>query len=341
MSDAVLVTGATGFVAKHCIAELLRKGYRVRGTVRNVARSGETVRKALARAGLDASAVEIVAADLLTDEGWAAAAAGCRHVLHVASPFPIAQPENRDEVIRPAREGTVRVLRAAARAGAERVVVTSSTVAVMYTAQHVPGHTYTEADWTDPERRDITPYIASKTLAERAAWDFARTTPGVPQLVTICPGFILGPALDPDLSTSLEVLHLMGKGAYPGAPRIEFPVVDVRDVAALQVAALANPAAAGERFLATSGALSLFQIGQLVAAAIPDLKRKVPRFEMPDALVRTIALFDKRLRTVLPELGTVRHCSNDKAATVFAHAFRSPEEAVRAGAESLRSLRLI
>ncbi|MCB1521042.1 MAG: aldehyde reductase [Hyphomicrobiaceae bacterium] len=341
MTDTVLVTGATGFVAKHCIAELLRHGYRVRGTVRDIAMTGDAVTRAMARAKIDGGEIALVAADLTSDAGWDEAVAGCRYVLHVASPFPITQPTDRNEVIRPALDGTRRVLEAATRAGVERVVMTSSTVAVMYTSPRAPGHVYTESDWTDPERGDITPYIASKTLAEKAAWDFVGTTAGAPSLVAINPGFILGPVLDPDQSTSIEVLRLMGTGAYPGAPRIVFPVVDVRDVAALHVKAMTEAKAAGARFLATNGSLSLYNMGKLVAEAVPDIARKVPKFEMPDMMVRAIAIFDKRLRTVLPELGVVRVCANNKARDVFGHVFHTPEEAVRAGASSLRALRMI
>lgn len=341
MTDTVLVTGATGFIAKHCIAELLRNGYRVRGTVRDPVRSAENVKRAVARAGVEASSIEIVAADLLKDEGWADAAQGCRYMLHVASPFPIIQPKTREELIEPARQGALRALQAAAKAGIERVVLTSSTVAVMYGSGLPHGHIYTEADWTDTERTDITPYIASKTLAERAAWEFVQSTPGAPQLAVVNPGFVQGPALDPDLSTSLEVLHLMGKGAYPAAPRVEFPVVDVRDVAALHVKAMTHAAAAGQRFLATEGSASLYGIGQRIGAVLPDLKRRVPKFEMPDPMVRTIALFDKRLRTVLPELGVARRCDNAKARTVLGHAFRPATEAIDAAAGSLRELRII
>lgn len=341
MSDTVLVTGATGFIAKHVIAELLRIGYRVRATARDPGRSAEGVRRAVARAGVDAGDVEIVAADLTREEGWDGAAQGCRYVLHVASPFPITQPNAREELITPAREGTLRVLTAATRAGVERVVLTSSTVAVMYGSGLPAGHVYTEADWTDTSRTDITPYIASKTLAEQAAWEFVGANPGAPQLTVINPAFVQGPALDPDLSTSLEVIHLMGKGAYPAAPRVEFPVVDVRDVAALHVKAMTHPGAAGERFIAAQGSQTLMGIGQLVAKALPDLKRKVPKFEMPDLMVRTLALADKRLRTVLPELGVVRHCSNEKARAVLGQGFRDPDEAVMAAARSLREFHVI
>ncbi|MCC0006889.1 MAG: aldehyde reductase [Hyphomicrobiaceae bacterium] len=341
MTDTVLVTGATGFIAKHCIAELLRNGYRVRGTVRDPVRSAENVKRAVARAGVEASGIEIVAADLLKDEGWAAAAQGCRYMLHVASPFPITQPNSREELIAPARGGALRALTAATKAGIERVVLTSSTVAVMYGSGLPHGHIYTESDWTDTSRTDITPYIASKTLAEKATWDYVAKTQNAPELVVVNPGFVQGPALDPDLSTSLEVLQLMGKGAYPAAPRVEFPVVDVRDVAAIHVKAMTHPAAAGERFLATEGSASLFGIGRCIADELPDLKGKVPKFEMPDLMVRALAVFDKRLRSVLPELGVVRRCDNTKARTVLGHTFRPPEEAIAAAARSLRKLKVI
>ena len=341
MTDTVLVTGATGFVAKHCIAELLRQGYRVRGTARNAERAVIALRGALGEAGVDGRAVEIVAADLERDDGWDAAVRGCGHVLHVASPFPIEQPRDRDTIVRPARDGALRVLAAATRAGIPRVVMTSSTVAVMYVAGARPGHVYTEADWTDATRADITPYMVSKTGAERAAWDYVRATPDAPELVTINPGFIQGPVLDADLSTSLEVQRLMGKGAYPGAPSISFPIADVRDIAEIHVAAMTHPKAGGERFIAAEGTSSLMGIGRIIAAALPDLEKKVPRFELPDLVVRGLAKFDKRLVAVLPELGAERICSNAKARAVLGHAFRPADAAIRDGALSLRRLGVI
>ncbi len=339
--STILVTGATGFIAKHCIAELLRQGYPVRGTVRDPARSGDAVRRAMQNAGVDAAGLTLVAADLERDDGWDAAVAGCSHVLHVASPFPIQQPKDQGEIVRPARDGALRVLRAATKAGVQRVVLTSSAVAIMYAAGRAPGHVYTEADWTDVTRSDLTPYMVSKTLAERAAWDYARTTPGAPQLVAINPGFVQGPALDDDLSTSLEVQRLMGKGAYPGAPSITFPISDVRDVAAIHVLAMTHPEAAGERFIAANGTSSLMGMGRIIAATLPDLKSKVPKFELPDMVVRGLAKFDKRLVAVLPELGAVRGCSNAKARDVLGFSFRDADAAIRDGALSLRKLGVI
>ena len=236
--EKVLVTGASGFIAKHCIAELLRQGYAVQATLRDLNREEET-RRAIGNAGATAGEVKFFPADLLQDEGWDAAVAGCTYVLHVASPFPIKNPKEADEVIRPAREGAVRVLKAAGKAGVKRVVLTSSVVAITLPwPEAQPGHVFDETDWTNPDRPDVTAYVVSKTLAERAAWEFVTKTPGAPELTVVNPAFVLGPAPDADLSTSHEVLRLMGTGAYLAAPKISFPVSDVRDVALTHVLAM-------------------------------------------------------------------------------------------------------
>ncbi|HEX9880884.1 MAG TPA: aldehyde reductase [Hyphomicrobium sp.] len=337
----VLVTGASGFIAKHCIAELLRRDYSVRATLRNLSRADE-VRRGVKQAGADASTVDFVSADLLSDEGWPQAMDGCTYVVHVASPFPLAEPRNPDDVIRPAREGALRVLRAARDAGVKRVVLTSSVVAIDLPWPESPlGYVFTEADWTNPERPDISAYVRSKTLAERAAWDFVKREAGAPELAVVNPAFVLGPAPDPDLSTSHEVLRLMAIGAYPAAPKVGFPVSDVRDVAITHALAMTNPKAAGERFLSANGFLRLYEIGQLLAVTLPDLKRKVPKFEMHDFAVRLIALVDRRLRAVLPDLGHPRDISNAKAHNLLEQSFRSPQEAVKSAAASLRALHVI
>lgn len=337
---AVVVTGATGFIAKHCIAALLQAGHPVRGTVRSLAR-GEDVVRALRRSGVETAGLSFAAADLEADEGWGEAMAGARHVLHVASPFPVEQPRDADEVIRPAREGALRVLRAATAAGVERVVLTSSTVAVMYGARKPDGALYDEGDWTDVTRTDLTPYILSKTLAERAAWDYVGATPGAPELVAINPSFVQGPALDPDLSTSLEVIRFMGKGMYPLSPRIAFPICDVRDVAAAHAAAMMKPGISGRRFVVASGNLPLIELGRQMVAELPDLKSKAPKAEMPDWAVRSLALFDRRLRSVLPELGAERVVSNRALREDLGIEPRDASAAVRAAARSLRDLKVI
>lgn len=336
----VVVTGASGFIAKHVIAELLKRGFAVRGTLRSLDKA-ESVRTAVAAAGANSEALTFAAADLLSDGGWEDAFGDARLIVHTASPFPVEQPDDPDDVIRPAREGTLRVLAAAQRAGAERVVMTSSTVAVMYTGPRAPGHIYSEADFTDETRSDLTPYIKSKTLAEKAAWQFVEANGQPFELVVINPAFVQGPALDGDLSTSHAPMCLMAAGKYPASPRLVFPVCDVRDVAAAHAEALVRGGVAGQRFIIAEGETRLFDLGQQLAAVCPDLKRKVPRFELPDTAVRALAVVDKRLRTILPELGTHRTCSSAKAKQELGLNFRGADEAIRDAAQSLRSLKLI
>jgi nucleoside-diphosphate-sugar epimerase len=337
----VLVTGASGFIAKHCIAELLRSDFPVRGTLRDMGRA-DWVRTGIVRAGADASGVEFVAADLLSDNGWQQAMQGCTYVLHVASPFPLQEPRNPEDLLRPAREGALRVLKAATQAGIKRVVMTSSVVAITMPWPEAPlGHVFTEADWTNPKRPDITTYIVSKTVAERAAWDYVKSEPRVPELATVNPAIVLGPATDTDISSSHEVIKLMAKGAYPAAPKVGFPISDVRDVAATHVLAMTTPAAAGKRFLTANGFLRLIDVGRLVADALPDLKDEVPGRELPDWLVRVVALFDKRLKAVIPDLGHPRPVSNAQAQSVLGQTFRSAPEAVKSAALSLRELGVI
>jgi len=340
-SETVLVTGASGFIAKHCIAELIRQGYSVKATLRDLSREEET-RRAIGNAGASASGVIFVPADLLRDDGWDKAMEGCTYVLHLASPFPLKNPKDANEVIRPAREGAVRALKAATKAGVKRVVLTSSIVAITLPwPEAKAGHVFDETDWTNPDRPDVTPYVVSKTLAERAAWEFVGATPGTPELAVVNPAFVLGPAPDADLSTSHEVIRLMGQGAYPAAPKIGFPISDVRDVAVTHVLAMTNPAAAGQRFLSANGFLRLFEVGQLIKQALPDLSKKVPRGELPDIAVRALALVDVRLKAVLADLGFPRPVTNSKAHRVLGQMFRSPQEAVNSAATSLRALQVI
>ncbi len=337
----VLVTGASGFIAKHCIAELLRRDFPVRGTLRDPGRA-EDVRRVIARTGVDASSVDFVAADLLHDDGWDEAMEGCSHVLHVASPFPLKEEGDPNDVIRPAREGTLRVLNAATRAGVKRVVQTSSIVALTLPWPEVPvEHVFTEEDWTNPERPNITSYVISKALAERAAWDFVKGRADAPELAVVNPGFVLGPALDPDLSTSHEVLRLMGIGAYPAAPKVGFPVSDVRDVAVTHALAMVHPQSAGQRYISANGFLRLIDLANLMVDVLPDLKSKAPKFEMPDFLVRALSLIDRSLKAVLSDLGHPRSVSNDKATQILDQSFRSAEAAARSAVESLRKLRVI
>jgi nucleoside-diphosphate-sugar epimerase len=337
----VLVTGGSGFIAKHCIAELQRRDFSVQATLRNLDRQDE-VRRGIDHAGGNGEDVTFFKADLLHDDGWDEAMQGCTYVQHVASPFPLDNPADPQEVIRPAREGALRALRTATRAGVKRVVLTSSIVAVTLPWPEASlGHVFTEADWSNPERPDVTAYVISKTLAEQAAWDFVKGEMKAPELTVINPAFVLGPAADGDISTSHAVLRLMAQGKYLAAPKVGFPISDVRDVAITHALAMTNPKAAGERFLTANGFLRLYEIGQILAQALPDLKSKVPKFEASNFTIRIVALFDKRLKPVLADLGHPRYVSNAKAHTILEQSFRSAEEAAKSAASSLRALHVI
>ncbi|WP_066794269.1 SDR family oxidoreductase [Sphingomonas soli] len=331
----VLVTGGSGFVGSHVILQLLAAGHLVRTTVRSLDREAE-VRATLERAGGDTYRLGFAAADLERDSGWAEAAADCDFVHHVASPFPIRQPKDEQELIRPAVEGTLRVLRAARAAGVKRVVLTSSFAAIGY------GHgersaAFTEADWTDVNGPAVQPYMKSKTLAERAAWDFIASEGGGMELSVVNPVGIFGPALGRDLSTSIEVVRRMMAGELPGTPDLWFSVVDVRDVASLQVLAMTDPAAAGERFLAVAG--EPMSLHQMALVLHDHFGAKVPR-QLPNWLVRLLGLVNPLAREAVPRLGIRGRASNAKA-LALGWTPRSNEEAIAATARSLKDLKLV
>lgn len=331
----VLVTGGSGFVGSHVILQLLAAGHEVRTTVRNLSREAE-VRATLAAAGAGAgNRLSFFAADLEKDLGWAEAAAGCDYVHHVASPFPPAQPKDEQELIRPAREGTVRVLRAARDAGVKRIVVTSSFAAVGY-GQGQRDTPYTEADWTDPDGPAVQPYMKSKTLAERAAWDFIAREGNGMELAVVNPVGIFGPALNGDLSTSIFLVKTMIEGKMPGTPRLYLGVVDVRDVADLHLRAMTDPAAAGERFLAVAGeAMSFHQMAMVLRERLGPAAAKVPKRELPDWLIRLLAIVNPLAREAVPRLGIKASASNEKARRVLGWTPRSREDAIVASGESV------
>ncbi|GAA3734921.1 aldehyde reductase [Leifsonia bigeumensis] len=338
--ERVLVTGGSGFVGVHCILALLAAGYNVRTTVRSLDREPD-VRAMLSRGGAEpGAALEFVSADLTDDSGWADAVADCTYVLHVASPFPGREPKNEDELIVPAREGALRVLRAARDAGVRRVVLTSSFAAVGYGTAALD-RSYTEEDWTDPTA-DVSAYVKSKTFAERAAWDFVMREGNGLELAVVNPVGILGPALGPDTSTSIDLVLRLLRGAAPGLPRVTFGLVDVRDVADLHVRAMTDPAASGERFLAVAdGILTVPEVAGVLRARLGDLARKVPTRVLPDWMVRVAAFVDPSLREVSRRLGNHREVSNAKAKRMLGWAPRSNEDAIVATAESLLGLGLV
>lgn len=339
--STILVTGGSGFVGSHCILQLLAAGHPVRTTVRNLKREGD-VRAMLKQGGAEpGERLSLIAADLEDDAGWPEAVAGCEYVLHVASPFPPNIPKHEDELIVPAREGALRVLRASRDAGVKRVVLTSSFAAIGY--GHKPQNTpFNETSWTNPAGDDVRPYVKSKTLAERAAWDFIAKEGGGLELSVVNPVGVFGPVLGSDYSTSILLVQRLMDGAMPGCPRLDFGVVDVRDVADLHIRAMNNPAAKGERFLAIAGDfMSMLDIAKVLKARLGASAKRVPTRQLPNWVVRIAAMRDPAVKQILPELGKAKNATNEKAKRLLGWAPRSNEEAIVATAESLVRLGLL
>jgi nucleoside-diphosphate-sugar epimerase len=340
MMSTVLVTGGSGFIGSYCIMQLLAAGHTVRTTLRSLKREGD-VRAMLKQGGTEAGdRLTFVAADLEKDGGWSEAAVGCEFVLHVASPFPAGLPMHEDELIVPAREGALRVLRASRDAGVKRVVLTSSFAAVGY--GHPPQKApFDESNWTDLSG-SVAPYVKSKTLAERAAWDFIAKEGGGLELCVVNPVAVFGPVLGPDYSTSILLLQRLMVGSVPGCPQLYFGVVDVRDVADLHIRAMTHPAAKGERFLANAGdCMSILDMAKVLKRRMGASANKVPTLQLPNWVVRISAMFNPVARQILPELGRVKNASNEKAKRVLGWAPRSNDEAIYATAESLVRLGLL
>ena len=330
--QTVLVTGGSGFLGGWCVIELLRRGYSVRTTVRDLSREAQ-VRAAVGSEVDPGDRLTVLAADLTRDEGWAEAVAGCDYVLHVASPFPPKQPKDPDELIVPAREGTLRVLRAGLDAGVKRVVVTSS-VAAIRLADGSEQRPLDERDWTDPDSPGLTPYVRSKTIAERAAWDLVRERGEEERLAVVNPGAIIGPVVNDDLSYSLQTVQRLLEGV-PGAPKLGFSVVDVRDVADLEIRAMTAPEAGGERFIAATQFLWMAEIGAVLRERLGERASKVPTRTLPNFLVRGMALFDPGVRSVVGGLGKRTDLSSEKARTSLGWAPRPVEDTIAETGDSL------
>lgn len=333
--ELVLVTGGSGFIGAHCIIKLLAGGYRVRTTVRSLSRDAD-VRAMLTAGGADAGdRLTFAAADLSKDDGWAAAAQGCAFVLHVASPIPPTVPKHEDDLIVPARDGALRVLKAARDAGVKRVVMTSSFAAVGY-GKGTAETTYTEEDWTKLDGRAMSAYTKSKTIAERAAWDFVDREGKGLELATVLPVAVLGPILSADFSPSILIVQRLLTGAMPGCPKLYFSVVDVRDVAELHVRAMTSPAAKGQRFLAVAGpSMPMIEIARILKKRLGAAAAKVPTRELPNWMVWLASWSNPEIKQFIGELGVVKHASNDKARRLLNWTPISVENAVVASAESL------
>lgn len=329
-AGTVLVTGGSGYLAGFLIKRLIEDGWTVHATIRDLAREAE-VRRTL---GVDDARLKIFAADLMRDDGWAAAVAGCSLVAHVASPFPASAPRHEDELIVPAREGTLRVLRVARDAGVRRVVATSSAAAIAY--GHGKGNrTFSEADWTNVDAPGVYPYIKSKTIAERAARDWMAVEGGGMEYCSINPTAILGPVLGSDYSTSLELVKKLLEGAFPGTPDFGFGIVDVRDLADLHILALTVPRLDGERFAASGRFMKLNDIAHVLKDRLGAEARRVPTRKLPDWLVRIVARFDPMVRQVVSELGNVRNIDASHAKAVLGWETRNEADTIEDTARSL------
>lgn len=334
-NQRVLVTGGSGFIAGHCILQLLAQGYAVRTTVRAAGHEARS-RAALTDAGMvDGDALSFVVADLLRDSGWAAALDGVDYVLHVASPVQPGHVRDENELIVPAREGTVRVLAAARDAGVRRVVLTSAFHSVAWGHPHTD-HTFTEDDWTVLDGPGVDAYAKSKTIAERAAWDYAAAQGHGMELVTMLPVAVMGPVMGRDPSGSNHLILEILNGAMPGFPHLFIPVVDVRDVAAAHLLAMTTPGAAGQRFLLASGQpIALKDIGATLRTRLGAAAKHVPTRTLPNIVIRAGAVFSPQLRAIAPDLGYAREPANDKARQVLGWQPRVPQEAFVAAAESM------
>ena len=336
MADTVLVSGGSGYIAGFLIRQLVAEGWMVHATVRSLDKES-AVRQLLA---VDNDRLRLFAADLNADAGWAEAAAGCSHVAHVASPLPIGVPKDANELIVPARDGALHALRAAKAAGVKRFVMTSSVAAISY-GRGRGIHHFTEADWTQLDKPGISPYIQSKTIAERAARDWVAKEGAGIEFCTINPSVVLGPVWSRDYSASVSLVKNLLNGSMRACPDFGFGVVDVRDVADLHVRALEAPGMAGERFIASGRFMKLREVADVLRAELGAQAAQVTTRDVPDWLVRVAALFNPLARAVVGELGSVRHQDASHAKAVLGWATRPVEQSILDSARSLIALGLV
>jgi len=335
-SETVLVTGGTGFVGAHCILKLLQKGYNVKTTLRSVKRKNE-VFEMLKTGGISSfDNLKFIEADLTKDDNWDEAVKNCKYVLHVASPIFLTLPKDENEMIRPAVDGTLRVLKAARNAGVKRVVMTSNFGAVGYSHKD-PDTEITEKDWTDPNEKGLSSYNKSKVLAERAAWDFVNRKGGDLEFSVINPVAIFGPSLGPDISSGFELVKNLLTGSMKTVPNLTMNIIDVRDVADLHIRAMTNPDAKGQRFLALAGGkMSLPEIAGLLKNKMPDIAKKVSTKTLPNLAVYVASTFSRKAKTIASMLRTSRNVTNARAKKVLGWTpIANNEEAIIAAVESM------
>lgn len=331
--ETVLITGGSGFLALHVIKQALEKKYSVRTTIRNAARKSDILESLKNTPNLEN--LSFYEADLMKDNGWDEVAKGCDYVIHTASPFPMAEPKHEDELIIPARDGTLRVLKAADCAKVKRVIVTSSFASIGYGHENNE-RVFDEKDWTDINGPNVSAYVKSKAIAEKAAWDFVANCDSKMELSVVNPVAIFGPVLNKDIGTSVEVVEMMMNGKMPGLANVHLGIVDVRDVAELHLIAMTHEKAKGQRFLATAGEGMFFaEIAKILRDGFGEKAAKVPTFVVPNFLLRIFALFMASARDAVPHLGVARRGTSAKAMNELGWKPKSEKEALLTCAQSL------
>lgn len=333
MRDRVLVTGISGFIAAHIAQNLLAKGYIVRGTVRSAAK-GQSVADKIKANGGDAANLELVIANLSEDAGWKDAVKDCRYIQHIASPFPLEAPSEREGLVPEARAGAQRVLEHGLSAGADRIIMTSSMAAMMGQKNRDDKMRVSEQDWSDPEWRALKAYAVSKTRAEISAWAYVKAQNLETRLTTVCPGLVLGPDTYGNGGASLALIKSMFAGEFPMLPKLAYPIIDVRDCASIHVAAMTSQACGGRRLIAAGDTLWFKDIAKILRAEYPDAK-KLPRHEIPNILVKFMSLFDDRLKSVAPDLGIFHEASAAYVNSLTGVIPRPAKQAILAAAETI------
>ena len=340
MTDKVLLTGASGWIAKHTAIELLNKGYEVLGTVRNnnlIDQTKQTIGKYAPIEKL--SFVEL---DLLKDEGWNEAAKGCKYIFHIASPFPIKVSRNREVLLPVAVDGTIRVLNAGLNAGVEQIIKTSSIVAMFRKPNRTNPYTFGENDWTDENWTEgVNDYFLSKTKAEKAAWELMESKGLKNKLTTICPGGVFGDALDKKGGTSIEYVRQFMAGKFPGAPKFAVLISDVRDIAKAHLACIGNTKVGGRRLIVGKEVKKLVELSQLMAEAMPEYAKKLPKKELPNFMVKLISYIDSSAKTMIPDLGIMMQTDPTYAEKLLGFEFKAAKDCMAENAKSVVRLGLV
>ena len=340
MINKVLLTGISGWIAKHIAIELLNAGYEVLGTIRNnnlVDQTKQTISKYASTEKL--SFVEL---DLLKDDGWNEAAKGCRYIFHVASPFPMKVSSNRENLLPVAVDGTLRVLNAGLNADVEQIIKTSSIVAMFRKPNRTNPYIFGENDWSDENWIEgVSDYFLSKTKAEKAAWKLMESKGLKNKLTTINPGGVFGDALDKKGGTSIEYIRQFMKGKFPGAPKFAVLISDVKDIAKAHVACIGNNKVGGRRLIVGKDVKRLVELSQLIAEAMPEYKKKLPTKELPNLMVKLISYIDSSAKTMIPDLGIMMQTDTSYAEEILGFKFKPAKGCISENAKSVVRLGLV